>query len=93
MSAPACRFCRCTESDPCRIPGGDFCSWYVATRDVCTSPGCIIAYHAELRRKAAVRSPKKRTPGQIHALMMEEKRTKRRAYRAKKRETDKRGAA
>lgn len=87
MSAGRCRFCRCTETDPCRIPGGDTCAWYVATRDVCTAPGCITAYHAELRRKHT----KKRTPGQIHALMMEEKRAKQRAYRARRKQQ--RGAA
>jgi hypothetical protein len=94
MSAGVCCFCHCTEDDPCRIPGGDFCSWYLASRDVCTAPGCITAYHAKQNLLAAQTSRvKKRTPGQIHALMMEEKRTRRRAYRAKKREQDKRGAA
>jgi hypothetical protein len=89
VTAGTCRFCRCTEDDPCRIPGGDSCSWYVATRDVCTAPGCITAYHAELRRKMS--RNKRRTPAEIHALMKEEKNAKQRAYRAKRKQQ--RGAA
>ena len=94
MSAGQCRFCHCTEADPCRIPGGDTCAWYIASRDVCTAPGCITAYHAQQNRLAAQTSrTRKRTPAQIHALIMEEKRTKQRAYRARKRDESKRGAA
>jgi hypothetical protein len=89
-----CRFCRCTEDNPCRVPGGDTCAWYLKTRDVCTAPACITAYHAQQARLVAQTSrTKKRTPGQIHALMLEEKRARRRAARAKRREQDKRGAA
>ena len=91
MSAGQCRFCHCTESNACKLPTGDPCGWMDGTRTVCTAPGCQIAYFAEQRRLMAMssRATRKRTPGQIHALMQEEKNAKRRAARAKR----KRGAA
>jgi hypothetical protein len=81
-----CRYCHCTEDNACRIPGGDACSWFVADRTVCNKPSCITAWFAYQRRAAAQadQRPKKRTPGQIHALMQEERRARRRAQRARK---------
>ena len=96
MSEPGrCRFCRCTESDPCRIPGGDTCGWFDKSRTVCTGPACITAYFAEQRRLMAQgsRATRKRTPGQIHQLMKEERNAKRRAARAKRKQDAQRGAA
>ncbi len=82
-----CRFCKCTESNACTLPDGDPCSWFAADRTVCTAPACIAAFFIEQRRAMAMadKRAKKRTPGQIHALMQEEKRARRRAQRAKKR--------
>jgi hypothetical protein len=93
VSAGQCRFCRCTEDDPCRVPGGDTCSWFDKSCTVCTGPACITAYFAEQRRLMAEgsRSTRKRTPGQIHELMKEERNAKRRAARAKRKQQ--RGAA
>ena len=97
MSAPgACRFCRChgpEGDDPCKVPGGDTCGWLDKTRTVCTGPRCIVAWFAEQRRKSSDAAAKfrKRTPGQIHELMKEERNAKRRAARAKRKQQ--RGAA
>lgn len=93
MSAGTCRFCHCTESNACKLPDGDPCSWFTADRTVCTSPACLNAYFAEQRRLMAEgsRATRKRTPGQIHELMKEERNAKRRAARAKRKQQ--RGAA
>jgi hypothetical protein len=95
MSAGTCKFCHCTEDDPCRIYGGDTCGWNDGTRTVCTAPGCMNAYFAQQRRLMAQsrRSTRKRTPGQIHALMKEERNAKQRASRARRRELEKRKGA
>jgi hypothetical protein len=93
MSAGSCRFCHCTEDNACKLPTGDPCGWWDSTRTVCTAPGCIIAYFAQERRKSSDAAAKfrKRTPGQIHELMRQEKNAKQRAARAKRKQ--KRGAA
>ena len=95
MSAGTCQFCKCTEANACTIPGGDRCSWFDAARTVCTAPACITAYFAQQRRKASEASAKyrKRSPGQIHELMRQEKNARQRAYRARKRDEKRRGAA
>lgn len=38
-----CRYCGCTEDDPC--PGG--CSWANAEETVCTNPDCLEQFRAE----------------------------------------------
>lgn len=88
-----CRFCRCTESNACKLPDGDPCSWFTTDRTVCTAPACLNAHFAEQRRLMAEgsRATRKRTPGQIHALKKEERNAKQRAARAKRKQQ--RGAA
>jgi hypothetical protein len=82
-AAPAgtCRFCGCTEAKPCKLPDGESCWWLLASRNCCTAPACISAYYAA-REGAALQAwrarPRKRTPAQIHALKLEERRAKRR---------------
>ena len=39
---PACRNCRCTEADPCRLSCGDYCTLSQAT-GFCTRPQCLAA--------------------------------------------------
>ncbi len=56
MRPKVCRYCGCTEEDACTLPTGDPCSWYEATRTVCTNPGCVRKFEAvkaENRAKAA----------------------------------------
>jgi hypothetical protein len=81
--AGLCRFCHCTEQKPCTLPSGDECWWFDKDRTVCTNPQCINAFTcllAQLRAKAE----RKRTPGDIHRLMQEERRERRRASKARK---------
>jgi hypothetical protein len=75
------------------LPDGDPCSWFTADRTVCRAPACLNAWFALQQRLMAEgsRATRKRTPPEIHALKKEEKRTKQRAYRAKRKQQ--RGAA
>lgn len=72
-----CRFCHCTEATPCSTPPcGEPCAWANRSRTVCTAPNCMRAWgelkqRAELQRRLANR---KRTPAQIHDLIMRKKR-------------------
>jgi hypothetical protein len=45
-----CRYCKCTEDDPCKTPGGNECGWVTAKKDRCSAPGCLVAFDAERRR-------------------------------------------
>jgi hypothetical protein len=81
-SAGRCRFCGCA-GDSCRLPDGDRCNWLALDRNVCTSPPCLRAHFAVVARVKA-RASRKRTPGDIHQLMQQEKRDRRRAARARK---------
>jgi hypothetical protein len=51
-----CRYCGCTESDPCRLQDGDECSWLNTRQTVCNAPGCQRQYYAAL----AALAPRKR---------------------------------
>lgn len=42
-----CRFCGCTEANPCNLRTGDNCCWVDSDRTVCSRPSCI---HAEMMR-------------------------------------------
>lgn len=48
-----CRFCACTEDDPCRVESGEDCI-LMADRGYCTNPRCIMA--ADLERKTVRRA-------------------------------------
>lgn len=94
MNKPGtCCFCRCTEDNACKLPTGDPCGWLDSTRTVCTGPACISAWFALQRRLMAEgsRATRKRSPGQIHELIREERNARRRAARARLKQ--KRGAA
>ena len=82
--APAgrCRFCRCA-GDSCRLPDGERCGWLTMERTVCSSPPCLRAHFAQVARHSA-KATRKRTPGEIHQLMQQERRERRRAARARK---------
>lgn len=75
-----CKYCGCTEDNACRLPEGGTCWWLVKARDVCTGPRCQTAYFAAQRKAsldAYLNRPKKRTPAEIHALKMQERRARR----------------
>lgn len=82
-----CRFCGCTEDRACRLPTGEPCSWFDRMRTICNNPACICQYF-QAESRAAVEAfksrPKKRTPADIHLLMLAEKRARRRAARARR---------
>ena len=48
---PQCRFCRCTEGNPCTLPGGEICILNVVT-ETCSKLGCAFAALAEKKRLA-----------------------------------------
>lgn len=74
-----CRQCGCSEDSLCTLPNGEPCSWYDAERTVCTAPACILALGREQGRMQAARDRrnKKKTPAEIHALILRKRRGKR----------------
>jgi hypothetical protein len=45
-----CCFCGCTPEHPCRVRGGDECSYvYKSKPNRCTAPGCEAAFDAKRR--------------------------------------------
>lgn len=81
-----CRFCRCTESNPCSTPPcGEPCAWVDANRTVCSNPSCLRAW-GDLKRRADFerkRRLRKRTPAEIHELIMRKKRGRSKQRRLK----------
>jgi hypothetical protein len=73
-----CEFCHVTDDqvDGCRL------SWFDDTRTCCSKSGCIKARGEKARRrKVATPAPRRRTPADIHALIVEERKAKRKRYR------------
>jgi hypothetical protein len=75
-----CHFCGC-HGDSCKLAtgGDDRCTWLGVSRTVCTNPMCIRAHYADRDRVevAAKKARRKRTPAEIHQLMIEERRERR----------------
>ncbi len=87
-SEERCRFCGCTRGDPCRVPPyneGDECAWLPqAAGNVCSAPQCALRWGDEERVQAKRRADarqKKRAPWQVHALIQQERRERRKASR------------
>lgn len=74
-----CHFCEVEED---RVDG-DRIRWLRVERNVCSQPGCIRAFSAVVERALArlTRRPRKLSPGQVHELILEKERKKRREYR------------
>lgn len=72
-----CRYCGCTESNPCKLQTGEECSWYDKVRTVCNGPSCVRQYEAERRQRRATK--RKKTTAEVHAEIMQRGRRKRRA--------------
>lgn len=51
-AAPWCRYCGCTESNPCRLRDGDQCGWGDTGRTFCSRDACV---KAAVRARRAVR--------------------------------------
>lgn len=74
-----CRFCGITDDQI----DGDKRGWLGPSRTVCNRPSCIRAHYAERDRAEGedAKKRRKRTPGEIHQFMLEERREKRRRAR------------
>jgi hypothetical protein len=73
-----CRYCHCTEVDPCTLSDGDTCSWANRERNVCTGDKCMRAYLAA-GRKAKANRPRKKSTAEVHALICGKRRKKKAA--------------
>jgi len=80
-----CRFCRCSEEDPCSFHRSEGPVWIAKARNCCNAPACIRARNEEHAARMRMESEwkRKRTPAEIGALIAEEQREKRRQYRLK----------
>jgi hypothetical protein len=76
-----CHFCDIRDE---HVDGDRRC-WLGVRQTVCNAPGCVIQFNAAIDRTIAMlrRSRRKRSPGEIHQLQAEERRQKRRRYKAK----------
>ena len=75
-----CKFCGCMEMSACVLPNGDPCSWLDMSRTVCNAPACI-RQNADLIRRI-LRGSRRRSPAEIEALKLAERRAARAGYRA-----------
>lgn len=75
-----CRFCKVKEDQV----DGDKLSWHCTDRTCCSNYACVRQHWAEIDRAKRIRTTtanRKRTPAEIHQLILDEKRAKRRRYR------------
>lgn len=83
-----CRFCHCTDEDPCTLPTGDPCAWVTKIADRCNNPRCLAAFAAECRKalretNELIRKARMAPyPGQIHRARLAAMRGKRGKKRA-----------
>jgi hypothetical protein len=77
--AGVCQFCKITDAEV----DGDRISWLNDKRNCCNGAGCVRAYNAKARDRAAdlARATRKRTPAEIDALKKEERAARRRRAR------------
>jgi hypothetical protein len=82
-----CRYCGCSEEDPCSLCRRDHdgCAWHDRARTVCSAGPCSSQYENALAASRAAARPRRRTSAEIYQLQVEERRTKRRLYRLRKR--------
>lgn len=85
-----CRYCAIAEE---RVDG-DRIRWLGRRRTVCNQPGCVRKFGLDIDRaeKADRRAKRKRTPAEIHELILDEKRRKRPASRERSRQRKKAAA-
>lgn len=76
--AGVCHFCGLTEEHV----DGDRVRWFNTSRTVCSQPGCIRQFGFEIDRwELRHRRPRKLSPADVHELIREEAKRKRRQYR------------
>lgn len=77
-----CRFCGCSssedEANACNTAGGK-CHWFDFERTVCSAEPCVREFGRERAKFKAERKERdrKRTPGQVHAMILQERRDRR----------------
>jgi len=77
-TADECHYCGITDAEV----DGDRVRWFNASRTVCSQPGCISQFDVEIARfEQRHRRPRKLSPAEVHELIREEAKRKRRQYR------------
>ena len=84
-SARCCRFCRCTEDDPCTLVTNEACVLNVITL-CCNNPGCLVAL-GQMRRRVSrqVREEIARMVGPIAQKFIQQRRREREAAKTRSR--------
>ena len=67
-----CKYCKCTEENPCGLPCGDTCGWITRQQNVCTAPSCARQYFASLKASR----PRKLSSSEINGLICGKSRKK-----------------
>jgi hypothetical protein len=76
--AGVCHFCAITDAEV----DGDRVRWLDTWRTVCSQPGCIRQFEAAVAQwEFAHRGPRKMSPAEVHELIREKAKRKRRQYR------------
>lgn len=78
-----CHYCGVTDAEI----DGDRIAWLGRRRRVCNRPGCARQFWGDVDRALARQvqlRPRKKSPAEVHALIQEEKRRKRREYRLRR---------
>lgn len=75
-----CHYCGVADA---QVDGDKVC-WLDSTRRICNRPPCIQRFHADLERVAGAvaRATRRRNSAEIHELIREQAKQKRRQYRA-----------
>jgi hypothetical protein len=65
-----CRFCHCTQDNPCKVypfDDGAICGWMPDSREtVCSGKNCQDAW-TQFKRAELANRPKRKTPADVHA--------------------------
>ena len=86
VTSGRCRYCGCSESDPCSSCRAvhDGCSWSDPDRTVCSAPACTKQWGVEKPPAVGRGKSVKRAPWEIEELRKEERSQRRRHGRARK---------
>lgn len=76
-----CRYCRCIESNACKLPDGEACAWFDNERTVCSAPACLAAHFRERERRQREQRPRRRSPAEILEIRKQEQLARRRRAR------------
>jgi len=86
LTAGVCRYCGCTEENPCSVPpycDGDTCGWIGGTgRTVCTAPPCIMRWAEDSKAVKRASKKKRLTSADINDLICGRRRKKKKGRAA-----------